>query len=46
MVDPLVINYDAPSAQLGEATFSFDLDADGVGDQISLFDAGQRFFGA
>ncbi|MEN6463570.1 MAG: hypothetical protein ABFD62_00160 [Syntrophaceae bacterium] len=42
-VDPLVINFAAPAAQLTSEKFSFDLDADGTEDQISLLAAGSGF---
>ena len=35
MIDPLVINLDGNLPELGNATFSFDLDCDGTSDQIS-----------
>lgn len=34
--DPLVINFDGAAAQLTDAKFSFDLDADGDAEQISF----------
>jgi hypothetical protein len=42
-VDPLVINYDGPTAALTENTFSFDLDNDGDSDQISFATGGSGF---
>jgi hypothetical protein len=41
--DPLVINYDAPSADLDSATFSFDLDADGTREQVNRLKSGSGF---
>ena len=34
--DPLVINFDGPATELTEKKYSFDIDADGVDDQISF----------
>jgi len=34
--DPLVINFDGTAAQLTDANFTFDLDADGKQDQVSF----------
>ncbi|EGO62302.1 hypothetical protein [Acetonema longum] len=42
-VDPLVINYDGPSAGLTETKIQFDLDADGVLDNISFVRPGSGF---
>jgi hypothetical protein len=41
--DPLVINFDAPTAELTNAKFSFDLDADGLDDSISFVESGSGF---
>ncbi len=41
--DPLVINFDGSAAQLAEQTFAFDLDADGLQDNISLLKSGSGF---
>lgn len=41
--DPLVINFDGPAAQLTDTKFSFDLDSDGVLDQISFLKPGSGF---
>jgi len=41
--DPLVINFDAPSAILSDNKFSFDIDCDGSPDQISRLLAGSGF---
>lgn len=35
MIDPLVINFEGNLPELGDATFSFDIDCDGTSDQIS-----------
>lgn len=43
LVDPLVINYDAPSVALSSKQFAFDIDADGVSDQISLLRQGSGY---
>lgn len=43
MKDPLVINFDAPSAMLSGNKFSFDIDCDGSPDQISRLMAGSGF---
>lgn len=43
MKDPLVINFAGTAAQLTNAKFSFDLDADGTSDQISFVGAGSGF---
>lgn len=42
-VDPLVINYNAASTGLTADKFAFDLDADGVQDQISFTTPGSGF---
>lgn len=41
--DPLVINYNAPTAMLTDNKFSFDIDCDGSPDQISQLVAGSGF---
>jgi hypothetical protein len=41
--DPLVINFDGPAAALTETKFSFDLDNDGILDQISFLKSGSGF---
>jgi hypothetical protein len=41
--DPLVINFDGPAAQLTETKFSFDLDNDGILDQMSFLKSGSGF---
>ncbi len=43
LVDPLVINFDASSAELSNVKFSFDLDCDGKSDQISKLSNGSGF---
>ncbi len=43
LVDPLVVNFDGPSAALTERKFAFDLDADGTTDQISQLGKGSGF---
>ena len=43
MTDPLVINIDAPIAQVSDQKFTFDIDADGVMDQVSMPTAGSGF---
>ncbi len=41
--DPLVINFGGTAAQLTDAKFSFDLNADGKAEQISFVGAGSGF---
>lgn len=41
--DPLVINFDVPAASLADSKFSFDIDCDGLPDQISRLGAGSGF---
>lgn len=41
--DPLVINFDGNAAQLTQETFSFDIDADGMEDQIAFVAPGSGF---
>jgi len=41
--DPLVINFNAPSAMLTDSKFSFDIDSDGSPDQISRLHSGSGF---
>ncbi len=43
MCDPLVINLDGNIAQLSDQTFLFDLDGDGVKDEINRLSAGSGF---
>ncbi|MDL2294122.1 hypothetical protein LJC60_05775 [Ruminococcaceae bacterium OttesenSCG-928-D13] len=43
LVDPLVINYGGTAASLTGEKYAFDLDADGVMDQISFAGAGSGF---
>lgn len=43
LVDPLVINYDQPSATLSTAKYEFDLDLDEKNDQISFAKSGSGF---
>lgn len=43
LCDPLVVNFDAASAGLSNAKFSFDLDADGKSDQVSTLLKGSGF---
>jgi len=43
LVDPLVINYDGPAADVTETKFSFDLDSDGQADSISRLAGGSGF---
>lgn len=42
-IDPLVINYAGPAADLTDTKYSFDLDADGKEDQISFVGQGSGF---
>jgi hypothetical protein len=41
--DPLVLNFAGTAAQLTDAKFAFDLDADGASDQISFVGSGSGF---
>jgi len=41
--DPLVVNFNAPSAFLTDTKFSFDIDCDGKTDQISSLTSGSGF---
>lgn len=43
MKDPLVINYDAPAAQVRDQKFYFDLDCDGKEEEISSLASGSGF---
>lgn len=43
LVDPLVINFDAPAARLTDTKFSFDIDSDGDADQVSFAGSGSGF---
>jgi hypothetical protein len=43
LVDPLVLNFHAAAATLGERSFRFDLDMDGVADTISFVGEGSGF---
>jgi len=43
LTDPLVVNFNAPAAKLSQSKFSFDLDSDGVAEQISLPAPGSGF---
>ena len=43
LCDPLVLNLDGPAASFGDQTILFDLDADGVPDEISAPSAGSAF---
>ena len=41
--DPLVLNFNGSAAELSETKFSFDLDADGREDQVSLLNSNSGF---
>lgn len=41
--DPLVINFDSPAARLTDSKFNFDIDCDGLPDQISRLGMGSGF---
>lgn len=41
--DPLVVNFDGTAAQLGNARFEFDLDADGNAESVGTLGAGSAF---
>ncbi len=43
LMDPLVVNLGAGTARVSDQKFSFDLDADGVEDRISMPTAGSAF---
>lgn len=43
MTDPLVLSVDAPAAELQEGTFRFDLNGDGVDEDIAGLGKGQGF---
>jgi len=43
VVDPLVINFNASAASLSGNTFSFDLDSDGINEDISMLNGGSGF---
>jgi hypothetical protein len=43
LTDPLVLNFNGTAAQLSDATFEFDLDADGRAEDIHLFEPGSAF---
>jgi hypothetical protein len=43
LLDPLVINYDGPAAQLTDVKYQFDLDSDGQEEQISFLKEGSGF---
>lgn len=43
MVDPLVVNFGSASASLTDKKYQFDIDADGVEDQISFAGEGSGF---
>lgn len=43
LTDPLIINFDGSVPELSDQTFNFDIDADGVEDQISKLIAGSGF---
>lgn len=43
LVDPLIINYDGPAADLTDTKFSFDLDNDGQEEDISFVGPGSGF---
>lgn len=41
--DPLVINFGGTAAQLTQTTFSFDIDADGINEQLAFVGPGSGF---
>jgi hypothetical protein len=43
MQDPLVININRPAAELADTRFSFDIDADGVAEQLATLRPGSGF---
>lgn len=42
-IDPLILNFDGKAAELTDKKFSFDLDADGTRENISMPSAGRGF---
>ncbi|EIC31595.1 hypothetical protein [Methylomicrobium album] len=42
-IDPLVINFDGNAAQLSQTRFEFDLDANGITEQIAILNPGSGF---
>jgi hypothetical protein len=42
-VDPLVINFDGNAAELSQTRFEFDIDANGISEQIALLKPGSGF---
>jgi len=43
LIDPIVVNFEGPAAELTDTTFEFDLDLDGSADQIAALDPGSGF---
>jgi len=43
LIDPIVINFDGPTADLADTTFEFDLDLDGTVDEIASLGAGSGY---
>jgi len=43
LIDPIVVNFDAPAAQLTEDKFEFDIDSDGAAENISFVKSGSGF---
>ena len=43
LIDPLVINFDAPAAKLTDTKFAFDIDSDGDNEQVSFVSQGSGF---
>ena len=43
LIDPIVINYDGPTAELTDTTFQFDLDLDGAADEVASLGPGSGF---
>jgi hypothetical protein len=43
LMDPLVINFDGKASELSDMTFSFDLDADGIKEDIPMITPGRGF---
>ena len=43
LMDPLVLNFDGKASELSDLTFSFDLDADGVAEDVPMIRPGSGF---
>ena len=43
LMDPIVLNFDGKASELSELTFSFDLDSDGVAEDVPMIRPGSGF---